>query len=758
MSGESFHIEGGVRLSAVSGVLFAVLLAACLFLSYPLALFVPVRPGAGLLGFYFALPTFFLFSLAACGWLLLEFPRRFRALPQGAPALRHDPARLMLAGFALFACSVILNAWLMRSSGAVPVVEMLGMAAVPLFFALRPAAPLRRLLPPLLAALWLALAVHGIWQWAVGMEVVGIAGNRNWMAVLVLALAPWAWQAVAGGGMARRWGAALLPAAVSLLLAWKGESRAAWVMLASYVFFFLLFPRLSWKGRVSLALGALAAAAALAAVLLTPARMERIRAGEIRPSLWIGTLRLVADHPLAGVGAGNFRREFPACKQEEQKHVTVAAAVTEHPHCEPLRMAAETGIPLALLWLLLWLPLWRPPEPGGFGRAVHFGAWMVCGTALLDKALVQPPSGLLGLMFLGLLWNSWLGSRFRTDSGAPFTRRPVAMLVAVLFAAAGLWLGTVSAAASWWQRRAMLADSARDFVGAYDAWCRAARWNPHDVTPPFRAGAVALRGLHRPDLALKQFADAVDLEPDYAHLNGEIGAALGEVRRTADALPYLRRDAALYPCDPATQRRLIVGLLDNGLDGEALRVAAALPALDQRRAVQRLGAGELRRLTAKFLRAMEAGDGTAALGAAAELASPKTFEWLDDPLFPGLCRKSGFPVGFAERFDPADFLYWQECFAAKTAAPSPADDLRAFQPAADGSRVLRIRPFDFCARHQILANILQAGFGTAAPTPWFGVPPSLRLARCRMLAGEEGKLLRVEFDLQRRAPVRQSPK
>lgn len=729
-----------------AGLPLAALLVLCLFLSYPIALVVPVRAGVPLAGL-FALPTFFWFSLAACGWLLLELARRLVNPSTGLPLFR-DPPRLMLLFFAVFAAAVAVNAALSRSPGASPTVEMVGMAAVPLFFALRPSALIPRLLPPLLAVLWLVLALHGFWQRAVGFEVVGLTGNRNWMAVLILALAPWVWLALAGDGESKPHAVGVLrkrilpaaAAATALFLAWEGSSRAAWLMLGLYLLFFRLVPRFSWKGRSVLALGAAAAVLAAAFVLLTPERLERIRAAEIRPELWKSTLRLVADHPLMGIGAGNFQREFVHYKSDVQKRVLVAAPVTEHPHCEPLRLAAEAGVPLALLWLVLWLPLWRGPAPGGFGAAVHFGAWMICGSALFDKTLVQTPSGLLGLMFLGLLWNGWLATRPRGGQpAAPPASSRLAWAVAVPLAAFGVWQGFSLSATSWWMRRGVLAEEVRhEPAAAFEAYRLAAKWDPENVAALVSAGIVARRDLRRPDAALEQFDLARRLDPDFAHLNGEIGTALAVMGGAEAALPFLHRDAELFPYDPPVWRRLLICLLGSGRDAEALAAAANLPAADHHRAVRYLGAETVHRLGGVFLKAVREGDEKAALAAASELASPAFHTWLADPAFPRLCLDSGFPLAFASQpFGSGDFLYWRRCFLGKPKAPVACPD---------GSLVLRASPFDFCARHQILANILHAEFGAEAVPP-FGEMPSLRLARCRLKAGVgKGGCFRLELD------------
>ena len=731
------------------------LLAVCLFLTYPLALVCPVRTGVPL-AIYFELPTFYWMSLAAGGWLLLEIMRSGGA---ASVPLYRDRNRLFLVMFLVFFPAVILRSVADRSFDGVVVVETIGMLAIPLFFALRPPGMLLRLLPPLLAVLWLVNAVHGLWQNHVGFEVVGLAGSRNWMASLMIALMPWVWIALAGRSrlpvptlvaLVRRYGVPFMATLLALLLAYKGESRATWLLLAGYVLLFRLIPGLTWKGRTWIALTL--AVAGLAVVLMCSDRWQRLTADEIRPPLWKQTVKLIVDHPLTGVGAGNFQRDFVQYKSLEHKRSRVAAAVTEHPHNEPLRLAAEVGIPLTLLWLLLWLPLWTGPGTDTYSRALHFGAWMLCGHGLLDKTLVQQPTALLGLLFLGLLWNSRLPDSVRKSRTVP--RWLTASIVAV-FLLAGLTLGGTSALSAWYLRAGQVAEDARMPQTAYEDYCRAAVWNPHMVEAQLRAGIAAMN-LNRPQDALPHFAAVIDLAPEYAHVNGEIGAALAMLGRHAEALPYFQHDVGLFPFDQMPARRLLRSLLDNGRYLEALRLAQRLPDLDLRRVMRSRGAESVAKLAQDFVNAVQEGHEPEALAAAAALASMKEHQWLLEPEFPALCRQSGFPVEFAnEPFDSVDYMYWRECFLAKTRQPTIQQEWEALGQAPDGARVLRVRPFDFCPRQQILANILHAQCGSEN-IPWFGEMPSLRLARLRLFAGDspDASRLRLELDLDRRKPVK----
>ncbi|MFA5206572.1 MAG: O-antigen ligase family protein, partial [Lentisphaeria bacterium] len=462
-------------------------LLAALFAAYPLALVRPVHTGSSLV-FYLILPVFFWFSLICLAWLLTT--------PAGGVGTAAAPGPAAWRGRLPALLTLGLVAWVAGDAFVHPgatlfdTVAALGAFAVPAWVALAPRHCLPRRLPLVLALVWTAGALHGLWQTRVGFEVVGLAGNRNWMASTMLALLPWVWLALTprqpsgtlGENLLRKgcspnpfpnlfaslvaesagssrlkqrrfrwWGclripqpaqkvsegglgenpfqrvspkgarlvAGLMAVGVGGFLAWRAESRAAWLALAGYGLVFGVLPRFSWPGRGLLLLG-LAGVLAAGAVAW-PERVAQAVGDDIRLPLWAQTARLVKDHPVGGCGPGLFRREFVAYKSAEQMERRVAATITEHPHNEPLNLAATLGLPAAVLWLALWWPLVRRPR-GGWLAAAHFTAWMIFCQAWFDKTLVQPPTQVAGYLCLGLLWRPWLACRLQPARRPPVLR------------------------------------------------------------------------------------------------------------------------------------------------------------------------------------------------------------------------------------------------------------------------------------------------------------------------------------------------
>ena len=141
----------------------------------------------------------------------------------------------------------------------------------------------------------------------------------------------------------------------------------------------------------STALIALTAAAILALnALLAPPQalgvgnVSRESSGLGRLEFYRATLDMVARHPLLGVGPAGFAREYPA----QQSSV---AYFSRFPHCLPLEIASEWGIPALLaLVALLWgaAKAWRrlgEPDP-----ARSAAGWVLLVFLLHSLTDVQP--------------------------------------------------------------------------------------------------------------------------------------------------------------------------------------------------------------------------------------------------------------------------------------------------------------------------------------------------------------------------------
>lgn len=625
-----------------------LLLPILLFGTYPLALFfgvgVPFTPG---LVFHLALPSFALLSLATvpyvlgCGYGTSGGRGRFLAawLPIG------------LVGYAGV---VMVSAALGRSVRVDEMVGVLGLVYLPVFFAVAPRRFLPRRLPGLLAWLWAVNVCHSLVQVAVGFEVVALAGNRNWAAATLVCLVPWVW--LGAGGLPLVWRRLAVVASTGLTgwLVWLCRSRAVLLVVVVYLVWFVLLRRLPGRWRIAaLGMGTLLI---LLGGLLFRDRVAAAVAEDIRLPLYAGTLQLVAERPILGVGPGNFRREYAGRRSTAHLSRRVTAAVTEHPHNELLRVAAELGAPAALAWAaLVGFALFgigpgrRPSQ-----RVCHFSAFALVGHGMLDKPLVMPPTSLLAMLFVGLLLRWHVPARLVAASGR---RLAVQAVLAVLVVALGGYLTLVVTWQGSLVRSGFLAEEGGDGERAYAAFAAAAAIAPWDVRSHMYAGIHANRQ-QNPEQALVHFVRVQELEPDFAHLNGEVGRALGRLGRHREALPFFFRETERFPFHPGGWRDLFVCGLRTGGMVDLLWVQDQLCSLRLRRVRELLATPEAdgetvaRRLAAAFALAAEGGEPgqeEEALAWATRLAV--------DLRLPGVegIRPSGDP----QRYGPEDVRFWQ---------------------------------------------------------------------------------------------------
>jgi O-antigen ligase/tetratricopeptide (TPR) repeat protein len=641
---------------------------ALFFLSYPLSLFIPVRLGIPLTT-NLALPSFFWLSLLASVYLLTT-PLRGLS-PKNRLWLDLGQAKLLRIGLAVVLGGTLASAWWGRTADFASVVRGLGWFSIPIFVAVCPKRLLPRRLVPMLGLLWLVQAGHGLWQYHVGFPVVGLAGNTNWYSPLVLALAPWAMLVVSRVVLrGKAWATLAWPRRVLLvalvlavglltvMLVLQTHCRATVVVLSAYGFFFWVLPRFSRAGRLLLCAGLLLLGTFC--TLLSVEQLLEMNQRDIRIPCWTQTARLVLQHPVLGVGPGNFRREFASVRSVAQKARDVASEVTEHPHNEILHVFAELGLPLGLGWCLLLLPLlWPPKKRAGIWGVIHFSACMFFGHALFDKVLVQPPDSLLAYYLLGLLWRPMLSVRAWPQSRRP-SWRPLILLVLALTLAYGGFIGWRQLRNGWLLRRAVLFSEQNLPRQAYEAYRLSARLDPTDVRSHTLAGMYAINRLRNPQLALEHLQRAVHLEPDYAHVNGQIALALGTLGRHRDALPFFEREAQLYPFSvDAHQQLYVCRLLSQSPQGLA-ELVDRIASLRYRETVKRLGGFEARQTGVALLQAFSRGDAEKADSLTASLlgANPNLgFE----PGYVPLAKQSGWKTALRMEWSMRELNVWRRC-------------------------------------------------------------------------------------------------
>lgn len=120
----------------------------------------------------------------------------------------------------------------------------------------------------------------------------------------------------------------------------------------------------------------------------------------LRQAVWHFGIEMTRNHPLTGVGTGQFQLESPRYRRpERQVRTGMDRGSVNYAHSDALQMSAELGLPGALLFALLLLaPLRR-------GQSVATLAWWAACPALLfaglyDAHLTAIPGTATGMLIL----------------------------------------------------------------------------------------------------------------------------------------------------------------------------------------------------------------------------------------------------------------------------------------------------------------------------------------------------------------------
>ena len=204
-------------------------------------------------------------------------------------------------------------------------------------------------------------------------------------------------------GLLRRSRPLVLVAVVgAVCVVWLPHARAASVALVAAMGLVVLV-RLSGPWRWPAALSVLAVAAALVATVpslrLRFASAATDEGSGDRRWLAQSAWRAVEEHPLAGVGLGRYRPALFASADTPEDVVHHAGKA----HDQYLTLAAEAGVPAALLYLAVLLWCWRRVRPSApLGAAGRASALFLALVSLLHDPLFHAEVSMAVVLALGL--------------------------------------------------------------------------------------------------------------------------------------------------------------------------------------------------------------------------------------------------------------------------------------------------------------------------------------------------------------------
>ena len=423
------------------------------------------------------------------------------------------------------------------------------------------------------------------------MEVVtGRMSNVNLHAGLLAMLLPWAVAGTTLPGRGWRWFSAATVAATTLMLVLL-QSRSAWLATAVAAAVALLtvivghgrlgLPRGTRRGSTAMLMGGVA-------VVRRPHQAIGPTDGG-RTMIWGITTRMIGDHPLTGVGAGNFTvRLHEYYGGGDLDFSNLSSDNWIEPHDDFLWVFAEKGLPGILAFVAIFAAaLLAIRTVIRTGSAAEARIALVCLAALvaylvfstldfpLDRVTFQVHLAiLLAVIALG------------KHEVAPRSHEPVPLpaWLVVPPVAAGLVFGIAYAAAALDQEREVIAARRAARISDWPAMLAAAEraTTPWKTLDPLATPIAFLEGMARLQLGDRDAATAcleraVAANPNRMYVVNNLAALYAEAGRFDEAIPLFALAADRYPDRIEPRHNLAGCLIDAGRFAEAVAVIEDIP-------------------------------------------------------------------------------------------------------------------------------------------------------------------------------------
>ncbi|MCM8530807.1 MAG: O-antigen ligase family protein [Lentisphaeraceae bacterium] len=477
---------------------------ACLFLTYPLALFIPHGNGFNI--FDFAVPTFMLASILS--FALLKF-KLFKS-------------QSIISHLAIVGATLTLILGLISGSPISLVLKALGYTLIPLTLAfslksLDETSVVQKLTFGV-GALWIVNIIHS-YQALPSLNVYGVSGNKNWFSALVLATLPaaiYSLNVLLQKKMSQKQSlctAAVICIGLSFLPVKAADSRASFVAIG-LLLFYIPFLYVSFKKRFLVLAVVGIGAVGLFFTFQKQLAWENTR--NIRVSIWKSTLNLIQEKPFTGVGPGRFEESFPVYESNDHKEMLVAGQTTQHPHNEVLYIASENGILVAFLWcLLVGFTLCRRPK-NSLDLCLSIGFFILLVQGMMDKPLYKQPTMLLFYVLMGMIWQRSEFFKFGVfdQKYSKYTK-----VYALLIILAGGYLTAVETASSFYYRETLRAEAKQDFAKSLEMAKGSTSFSPWNLMAQYKAFVFSVKNLKQTELAKEHYEYLSKNAPQFRYFN-----------------------------------------------------------------------------------------------------------------------------------------------------------------------------------------------------------------------------------------------
>lgn len=395
---------------------------------------------------------------------------------------------------------------------------------------------------------------HGV-EWVPGghlekLDVYSTSGNPNFLAAYLISVFPLALVGMfskAGQDGRWRWMYVAASAVIGLCLIYT-RTKGAWIGAACSILFLLFMMKPALPRRANAAslwllagagfvviLGALFASGTIAWII---EEMRSLQSSNVtirgRLFLWQVTLGMIFDHPLMGVGWGNYRSFFQEYQgrflDRHPDYVTLlqTQGSAESPHNEYLEIAAETGIVGLVLFLIIMAAIFRvacrikrsDANVNGILTAAISGVLALLVHSFFVFPLHLADAGMMFWLLVGMIGGAGFGSDKAVVAcgacrRAPATAMKVAINASVLAVAIlVLWWAFKPVMASVYHKRAWEAMYLGNYPVAVQMAEKGITWSRDNDELYLISGAAKYQmGLVR--ASIEDYRMAYEIFPDY---------------------------------------------------------------------------------------------------------------------------------------------------------------------------------------------------------------------------------------------------
>ncbi len=270
----------------------------------------------------------------------------------------------------------------------------------------------------------------------------------------------------------------------------------------------------------------------------------------IRYPLYTGTIRMIKEKPLMGFGPGNFETSFQKFRPREYFGRKETVPISDHAHCEYLEIAAETGIPSLVSFILfVGFFFFLLNKKLRQGKDWHILAGLGAGVlaVLVDNLLSTnlrtysvPPFFYLGL---GLASSSLAGNK-KVSRLLSLLIPILLCIIIIIFIPFGLR----EVKSQIYYKKGVDCQSRGDFERGICFFKRSLEYSPSNLNTFYKLGYLYAIS-NRPEKSISIYSELLKLSPNFAKVHYNIALILASLGENESAYHHLREALKQDPYD-----------------------------------------------------------------------------------------------------------------------------------------------------------------------------------------------------------------